>query len=90
VSPLKELIESFAYGVVEPTPMFELLARKSELVAVMVFVFEKYGNCPVEPEYKLDVAIERLEVPRVISVPERPRPKVADEVAVVFKVPALP
>jgi hypothetical protein len=37
-------------GVVEPMPRLPFDARKSELVAVMVLVFEKYGNCPVVPE----------------------------------------
>jgi hypothetical protein len=44
------LIESRDAGVVEPIPTFPLDARKSDDVAVIELVFEKYGNCPVVPE----------------------------------------
>ena len=36
-------------GVVVPMPTLPEVARKSEDVAVMVSVPEKYGNCPVVP-----------------------------------------
>jgi hypothetical protein len=32
-----------------PMPTLPDVARKSDDVAVMVFVAEKYGNCPVVP-----------------------------------------
>ena len=66
-------------GVVVPTPIAPLVARKSEEVAVMTLVPEKYGNCPVVPEYREEVARERVgeEPPtRAPKVPPvvKPRP----------------
>ena len=42
-------IERFAPGVVVPTPMLPLGARKSDDVPTAVFVPEKYANCPSVP-----------------------------------------
>ena len=47
--PDPPLIERFVQGDVVPTPTFPLVAKNSELVAVIVFVPLKYGNCPVVP-----------------------------------------
>ena len=59
-------------------------------VAERVFVLEKYGSVLAAPVYSEEVAIVRLLVPRVTSVPESPRPSVAVEVAWVLRVPLFP
>ena len=76
--------ERVLLGEVVPMPMFPFVARKSDDVAVIVLVPLKYGNCPVVPVYREEVAMVRDWVPpelRVVRMPERPRPRVAEEVA---------
>ncbi len=63
-----------------PTPTLPFVLMKSVEVPVSAFVPLKYATWPVVPVKSDDVAMESdCEPPalRVVSVPERPRPRVA-------------
>ena len=86
------MTESFDMGEVVPMPTLPLIARKSEEVPVRVLVPLKYGNWPVVPEYRDEVAMESVgdEPPTKYPIvpPEvRPRPNESDEVATLCKAP---
>jgi hypothetical protein len=69
-------------------PMFPDKSKMSDVPA-RVLVPEKYAIWPVVPVYSEEVAIERdcAVLFRVVSVPERPRPRVAEVVATDCRAP---